>query len=366
MNYTGGLLWMKKVADHFENDDCYVVLKSYTYGDTKKLVFKVLNSIRDFTRIVFRPLDIAIMDSWGESNLVLWFILKTLKKNVKTFVVFHHYEDRIPSPKNIIESFYNTMIRKVTSEMLKNCDIVLTVSQSSMDELKYFYFAEKGDSSLSGVKGVDKYISKSRDNSKNKIIIVGTGIDIDILTNLVRSNTNFNTKKDIDFLCIGRIEKFFLIEEIWLKIKKLKPYSNLVIIGRSSPELIYKLVSIGIDHRGFVSEAEKIDLYARAKVFIFPSSKEGFGIAVAEAIFLGIPVIAWKIPVFKELYSKNKISKIKLIEYGDSNSFADKCIIALNEFHSSQSDKYIMQNFTFPTWNIVAQNVMSIIKYAKY
>ena len=63
--------------------------------------------------------------------------------------------------------------------------------------------------------------------------------------------------------------------------------------------MVVKLLSMGIDHKGFVSEEEKLDLYSRTKVFVFPSSREGFGIAVAEALFLGIPVVAWKIPVLK-------------------------------------------------------------------
>jgi len=97
-----------------------------------------------------------------------------------------------------------------------------------------------------------------------------------------------------------------------MKIKSVRPNSNLVIIRRARAEMADKLLSIGIDHRGFVSEEEKLDLYSRAKVFIFPSSREGFGIAVAEALFLGISVIAWKIPVFEDLYSNNEETKISL------------------------------------------------------
>ena len=54
--------------------------------------------------------------------------------------------------------------------------------------------------------------------------------------------------------------------------------------GSISENSIDKLSKIGIDHRGFVSEEEKIKLYSKSKVFIFPSAREGFGIAVAECI----------------------------------------------------------------------------------
>ncbi len=68
---------------------------------------------------------------------------------------------------------------------------------------------------------------------------------------------------------MGRIEKFFLLEKIWLKIKAVRPNSNLIMTGRATPEIIDKLLSIGIDHRGFVSEEEKLDLYSRTKYLSF-------------------------------------------------------------------------------------------------
>lgn len=138
-----------------------------------------------------------------------------------------------------------------------------------------------------------------------------------------------------------------------------------MIIGRARAEMADKLLSIGIDHRGFVSEEEKLDLYSRAKVFIFPSSREGFGIAVAEALFLGISVIAWKIPVFEDLYSNNEETKIKLVELGNWHRFAEECIKAIDRYNLNQSDKKQSSSNVFPTWKTVAQNVISVIEYTK-
>ena len=151
-----------------------------------------------------------------------------------------------------------------------------------------------------------------------------------------------------------------------MKIKSVRPNSNLVIIRRARAEMADKLLSIGIDHRGFVSEEEKLDLYSRAKVFIFPSSREGFGIAVAEALFLGISVIAWKIPVFEDLYSNNEEIKIKLVELGNVNLFSEECIKAIDRYNLNQSyRKYKSSSNVFLTWKTVAQNVISVIEYTK-
>jgi glycosyltransferase involved in cell wall biosynthesis len=42
---------------------------------------------------------------------------------------------------------------------------------------------------------------------------------------------------------------------------------------------------------GFVTDEERDDLYAGADVFVYPSIREGFGLPVAEAMALGVPVV---------------------------------------------------------------------------
>ena len=43
---------------------------------------------------------------------------------------------------------------------------------------------------------------------------------------------------------------------------------------------------------GYVAEAEKAEHFNLADVFVFPSAMEGFGLAVAEAMSSGLPVVA--------------------------------------------------------------------------
>ena len=250
--------------------------------------------------------------------------------------------------------------------MLKNSDIILTVSKSSVRELECFYDIRKSKNKNLGSNENKGILLKNINRNSNDIAIVGTGIDIDLLNVVICSKKKTGKKKDIDFLCMGRIEKFFLLEIIWLKIKAVRPNSNLVMTGRATPEMVDKLLSIGIDHRGFVSEEEKLDLYSRTKVFVFPSSREGFGIAVAEALFLGIPVVAWKIPVIEDLYSNNEDTKIKLVDLGNWHLFAQDCVKAIDRYNLNQAEKrYKRASNVFPTWKTVAQNVISVIEYTK-
>jgi glycosyltransferase involved in cell wall biosynthesis len=80
-------------------------------------------------------------------------------------------------------------------------------------------------------------------------------------------------------------------------------------LTREIPDLVYVIVGDGDDRSrledrarvlgvadrvvfaGFVSEAEKIDLYNLASVYVMPSRGEGFGIVYLEAMACGVPTI---------------------------------------------------------------------------
>ena len=51
---------------------------------------------------------------------------------------------------------------------------------------------------------------------------------------------------------------------------------------------------------GTVPDAELPGWYAAADVLAFPSTKEGWGLAVLEAMSAGLPVVASDLPVFRE------------------------------------------------------------------
>ena len=365
ISYTGGYLWMKKVADCIEKSGSYLVLKTEKNYSCTILPRKIISDLYNAVKALVRQPDVAILDSWGESNIVLWMLLRVFKPKTKILVVFHHHEPRILVSKNLFQSLYNLIILKLTTKMLKDSDTILTVSQASKHELNTIY----------GI-GVDK-INKIKEKTnikteilakslRDRIAIVGTGIDNNMLFRVNGNKYGNNVKKDIDFLCIGRIDKFYGLEDIWRNIKKLKPNANLVMIGLVSTGTQDNLLRIGIDHRGFVPEEEKISLYTRAKVFIFPSSMEGFGIAVAEALYANMPVVAWNLPVFEELYKKNDSVKIKLIEYGKIDLFAKECIDTLeshNRTKKTKDSKKII--LPIPNWQTVAQNVMATIESIK-
>jgi glycosyltransferase involved in cell wall biosynthesis len=53
---------------------------------------------------------------------------------------------------------------------------------------------------------------------------------------------------------------------------------------------------------GYLADDAAFSVMKSAKIFVFPSHEEGFGMAVLEAMVLGLPVVAWDLPVYREVF----------------------------------------------------------------
>jgi glycosyltransferase involved in cell wall biosynthesis len=370
---VGGLLWSKRVSDSIRKLGTIEVRNISTERSihaklkTCQIVRNIIPClIKDFYDAIHGFLtlpDVALLDSWGEANIILWRLLRIFQPDTRIVTIFHHYEPRI-MPDHLSEmnsgfgravaKWYNSFIEKSTSDMIRNSDMILTVSRTSARQL----------CSLYGVTG-SNHIATEEDNApvgSGKIRIVGIGVD--------RLTIPSGVQKDIDFFCIGRIEKLDSIDRIWSAVRKLRPEVDFVMIGRASLSEINRLRSIGINHKGQVSDEEKIELYSRAKVFLFPSIREGFGIALAEALQLGMASVIWRLPVFEELYSDSMLAKqgmIRLVEIGNHESFAREALKALDLYDIrhrmvSQPTSSSLSSLTTEGKKNIATTTISVLK----
>ena len=89
-----------------------------------------------------------------------------------------------------------------------------------------------------------------------------------------------------------------LLLDVWRAVAPEAPEATLVVAGGGAllGDLRVRVRALGLEGRvvftGYVPEAEKVDHYNLADVFLFPSAMEGFGLAVGEAMACGLPVVA--------------------------------------------------------------------------
>jgi glycosyltransferase involved in cell wall biosynthesis len=364
---VGGLLWSKRISDSISklgvldiknvSSDRSINAKLNTNQILRNILPCLIMDFYDAMHGFLTFPQIALLDSWGEPSIFLWALLRVFQPRTRIVVVFHHYEPRV-LPDHIAElkshfarafaMWYNSIIEKLTHMMIKEADMIVTVSRTSARQLSSFYGI------TSGVNETTKKQAQKNNRSleSDKIRVVGTGVD--------KLTVDIRAQKDIDFFCIGRIEKLDGVHNIWSAMKKLRPNVNFVMIGRASLKEINYLKSLGINHRGEVSHQEKLKLYSRSKVFLFPSIREGFGIALAESLQLGMGAVIWKLPVFEELYLKSTMAKegmIRLVERGNYELFAtaaietlelyDKRMTVVSAQVSSSSSSYSSSTSTF-------------------
>jgi glycosyltransferase involved in cell wall biosynthesis len=94
----------------------------------------------------------------------------------------------------------------------------------------------------------------------------------------------------------------------FIELKKDQRFSKtkLVLVGGVGwgniliSEQNYESISSDIVHAGYVDDSRLIEYYKKARVFVFPSFYEGFGIPVIEALAFGTPVVTTDIPELRE------------------------------------------------------------------
>ncbi len=171
-------------------------------------------------------------------------------------------------------------------------DKIITDSKSSLNDfLQVFPYAKKKTCAI--------YLGKSDSFNHN-------------LTQekIEETRKKYNINKDY-LLFIGTLEPRKNIKGLILAFSKLAQKDecyDLVVVGKKGwyyNEVLELPKKLGLTDRiiftGFIDEEDKPYLISGAKVFIYPSMYEGFGIPVLEALACGVPTITSNISSLPEL-----------------------------------------------------------------
>ena len=119
-------------------------------------------------------------------------------------------------------------------------------------------------------------------------------------------------KKEKTLIFVGRLTVAKGIEETLNTLKEIAKRNKTVrlwIVGKGELGYVQKLkrmckqlhIEDKVAFYGFVSENKKFALLARAHLLIHPSLREGFGLTIPEAGYVGTPVVAYNSPGLRDI-----------------------------------------------------------------
>jgi len=171
--------------------------------------------------------------------------------------------------------------------------------------------------------------------SRDKLVVNYPGIDSAHLLLVARQQP---PQCEYDAIFLGQLREskgVFDLIKIWQGVCEKFPKASLGIIGKGSEDLMVRLraeiavsgMANNIHTHGFLPDACAYSLVKASKVFVLLSSEEGFGVAPLEAQTLGIPVIAWNLPAFAEVFPQGMLQVTK----GDFDAFIDSVVNLLKD-----------------------------------
>lgn len=201
---------------------------------------------------------------------------------------------------------------------------------------------------------------------ENTIEVTGNGIDLEEINTIFKK---FNNLKTYEGIFVGRVNytKGALdLIEIWKEVVHVIKSAKLVVVGNIQPEVFEKMqvlinkygLTENVEFKGYTSRIEMINFILRSKVLVYPSHEEGWGISIAEAMACRLPVVAYDLPVYNEVFPKG-IIKHKI---GETREMAASILELLDDKKTYQKySDFAYQLTSNYSWKTVAEKEIKYI-----
>lgn len=164
----------------------------------------------------------------------------------------------------------------------------------------------------------------------------------------------------------GRKQVADLVRVFHALIQEAKIPHTLVLVGRiaayeSFVEILRSIVGYKLQGRviftDYVADTELVQLYNAADVFAFPSSAEGFGLPLLEAMACGTPVIAFRNTSIPEIAD----DAATLVEPQDWNTYTHTLLgILSNQGAKLQQSAHEIERASQFTWHTTARQTLAV------
>lgn len=116
-----------------------------------------------------------------------------------------------------------------------------------------------------------------------------------------------------DCVFVGRLHHSKGINDL-PKIMDFLPDTTLAVIGEGSVPWTHPHITI----LGRVSDHEKFSILKSAKIFLCSDHEAGWGLAIAEAMACGLPIVGYDLPIFSTVFSQGFVT----VPLGNTSQFA--------------------------------------------
>jgi glycosyltransferase involved in cell wall biosynthesis len=203
-----------------------------------------------------------------------------------------------------------------------------------------------------------------------KLIVIPNGVDVEELMNAkgrILRQSGLLKKEVLTMLYVGRVDRRKNVQEIigamaLLRERLNKDFRLVIVAASEGRKRLARLQEIAkqksvdqlIEWKQNVPRDLLLEEYARASLFVFPSEIEAFGLAVREAIAMGVPAIVANAGALRDLTKAGLAIGIDLPI--TSEKIVD-CIIRV-----VQETQLCRKTVTFKTWNQVAEMLVGVYR----
>ncbi len=232
-----------------------------------------------------------------------------------------------------------------------------------LQRLSFYFIKSKADKVIT-VNAVIKERLRHIGFDKDKIVLSSNGINLDYIRDIKPAIHSY------DSVYLGRLnysKGVFDLIKIWSKVCLSIPDAKLGIIGGGKSQIIQKLkkeiYAYGMDKNvhimGYMDSYAVMAEVKSSKCFVFPSHEEGWGVAIAEAMACGVPVVSWDLDVYQSVF-EDKISKVK---EGDFKEFSNYVISFVEDSKLRDAVSFAGEQFIEKySWENVAINERELIR----
>lgn len=250
-----------------------------------------LSALRSLAKLDVTP-DVIYAYNQDSENVITAYLAKLLFR-APMIIVYHH-----------INPFSFSKFRDgVKLRRSKGYAILNAIWYSILPHLTAYCASQaEGHLALSQATASDLFRVVGQDGCA----VVGNGVDC-------KKFRVMNIGKKYDAIFLGRLvpqKGIDILLKAWRKVVDAQPEAKLILVGGIEPNYVREYSKMtsdlqlnrSVQFTGFVEDEILVRLLNESRLFVFPSRREGFAQAVAQAMACGLCCILSDIPALREVY----------------------------------------------------------------